>query len=402
MRFLWCCLPLVLSTIVSAAEPEFILTIVPGGERKGHLPVSIELPDDVRDGNWELLEPTSGRQIPAQTVGNRLVFTQSEKWTAGSVQSFEMRAAELPSKSEFNWNHSQGDLTLARNDRPVLNYNVAIDEPPSGLDPLYRRSGYFHPVYTPAGNVLTADFPADHAHQHGIFFAWVKTTIDGKPVDFWNQAKGQGTVLHKALEKPEQGSEFASFQAELEHLTQPTSESQTALREQWTVSVFPSDRFHLWELRSTQRNVLDVPITLEKYHYGGMAFRGSVDWIISEDNDDCTMLTSEGSDRQQGNHESARWVKITGPTADSATKHSRCGLVMMAHPDNVRFPQKVRLHPTKPYFCFCPVIDEQLVLEPGDVLQSRYLFLTFDGDPKSEVFEQIWSDYVCEFDVKLQ
>ncbi len=401
MRFLCLCLSLLFSSVASAAEPEFILTITSGGERTGRLPVSIELPADVRDGHWELLVPSSGLQISAQTAGNRLVFQQPVKWAAGSVHSFEMRAAEQPKKTAFRWNNSHGDLTLSRNDEPVLNYNVAIDEPPSGLDRLYRKSGYFHPVYSPAGNVLTADFPVDHAHQHGIFFAWVKTTIAGHPIDFWNQARGTGTILHRELSSSQQGNEFASFSAELEHLMDPTADPQTALQEQWSVNAFPSPTFHIWELQSEQRNVLDVPVTLEKYHYGGMAFRGSVDWILNKDNTECRMLTSEGDNREQGNHKAARWVKISGPATDGKAQTSRCGLVMMSHPENARSPQKVRLHPTKPYFCFCPVVDEQLILEPGDVFRSRYLMVTFDGDPEPHELEELWSDYACELDVKL-
>ena len=36
---------------------------------------------------------------------------------------------------------------------------------------------------------MTDDFPPDHAHQHGLFFAWVSTSFDGHDVDFWNQSK---------------------------------------------------------------------------------------------------------------------------------------------------------------------------------------------------------------------
>ena len=34
------------------------------------------------------------------------------------------------------------------------------------------RSNYFHPLYDVDGNVLTEDFPNDHIHHRGIFWAW--------------------------------------------------------------------------------------------------------------------------------------------------------------------------------------------------------------------------------------
>lgn len=78
-------------------------------------------------------------------------------------------------------------VTLGGN--PVLEYIKTEKPVPEGIEPHLRRSGYIHPVFTPTGQEITGDFPADHAHQHALFFAWVKASFDGKKVDFWNQAK---------------------------------------------------------------------------------------------------------------------------------------------------------------------------------------------------------------------
>ncbi len=40
------------------------------------------------------------------------------------------------------------------------------------LDGKYTRSHYVHPLYSLSGEVLTEDFPSDHPHQRGIFWAW--------------------------------------------------------------------------------------------------------------------------------------------------------------------------------------------------------------------------------------
>lgn len=36
----------------------------------------------------------------------------------------------------------------------------------------YPRAHYFHPVYDINGGIITEDFPEDHPHQRGIFWAW--------------------------------------------------------------------------------------------------------------------------------------------------------------------------------------------------------------------------------------
>jgi hypothetical protein len=57
---------------------------------------------------------------------------------------------------------------------------------PKDLDGNYSRCNYIHPLYGIDGNRLTEDFPEDHLHQRGIFWAWHQILIDGKSVsDGW-------------------------------------------------------------------------------------------------------------------------------------------------------------------------------------------------------------------------
>ena len=85
-------------------------------------------------------------------------------------------------------------IRVALRGRPVLEYIKTAKPVPDGVEPHFRRSGYIHPVYTPTGQELTGDFPADHAHQHALFFAWTKAGFNGQRVDFWNQAKDLGSI----------------------------------------------------------------------------------------------------------------------------------------------------------------------------------------------------------------
>jgi AcrR family transcriptional regulator len=36
----------------------------------------------------------------------------------------------------------------------------------------FRRSCYIHPLYGLDGEVMTEDFPVDHRHHRGVFWAW--------------------------------------------------------------------------------------------------------------------------------------------------------------------------------------------------------------------------------------
>jgi hypothetical protein len=50
----------------------------------------------------------------------------------------------------------------------------------------YSRCNYLHPLYGLDNSRLTEDFPADHLHHRGVFWAWHQILIDGKPIsDGW-------------------------------------------------------------------------------------------------------------------------------------------------------------------------------------------------------------------------
>ena len=57
---------------------------------------------------------------------------------------------------------------------------------PKAEDGKFSRCNYIHPLYGMDGSRMTEDFPADHPHHRGIFWAWHQLLIDGQPVaDGW-------------------------------------------------------------------------------------------------------------------------------------------------------------------------------------------------------------------------
>ena len=57
---------------------------------------------------------------------------------------------------------------------------------PKDLNGKFSRSNYIHPLYSPDGARLTEDFPEDHGHHRGIFWAWHQIRINDQQVsDGW-------------------------------------------------------------------------------------------------------------------------------------------------------------------------------------------------------------------------
>lgn len=67
-------------------------------------------------------------------------------------------------------------------DQPVFFYQRAT----KSLEGGWPRANYLHPVYDLDGNELTEDFPADHRHHRGIFWAWHQALLGEQHVgDPW-------------------------------------------------------------------------------------------------------------------------------------------------------------------------------------------------------------------------
>ena len=103
--------------------------------------------------------------------------------------------------------------------------------PPEGIDPLYKRSAYIHPLWSPGGEVLTRIQPPDHYHHYGIWNPWTHTHFDTMKVDFWNLAEGQGTVRF---------AEYLEMQEEKDRGRIQRQAGSYLLPERWQLKMWPS------------------------------------------------------------------------------------------------------------------------------------------------------------------
>lgn len=287
-------------------------------------------------------------------------------------------------------------ISVEQDKKTVVTYNKVSPPAPPGVDPIYQRSGFLHPVISPNGHTVTAMFPADHLHQHGIFSAWVKTTYDGDTVDFWNLAAGQGRVLHDRVVATFKTSEAVGFVTELVHRIE-SKPPVNVLRESWVVKVYATDgTYHQFDLETTQTALTDKPLLVNRHHYGGIALRGPTRWLTAKDGDrsDPGQLVREpsgflndlGSHRVEGNHQHAKWVSLWGIMDDQPVS-----ITVLCHAANFRAPQAARLHPTKPYFCFAPCVDGDFTIDGDRPFMSRYRYLITDAKPDAQWINQQWN-----------
>ena len=291
-------------------------------------------------------------------------------------------------------------ITVQHDDKVVVTYNKVSPPAPRGIDSVYERSGCLHPVSSPRGRVVTDMFPIDHPHQHGVFSAWVNTTYDGRPVDFWNLAGGTGRVLHDRVVSVFETRDAAGFEVDLIHRGEKPRVD--ILRERWKITVYPTDgTYHCFDLQTEQTAITPKPLSVGKHDYGGIALRGPTRWLTADDSDTRTrgnfaressaFLNDLGSNRINGNHQHAKWVALWGNVDGKPVS-----IAVLCHADNFRAPQAARLHPTKPYFCFSPCVDGAFTIDRDHPFAGRYRYLVTDAEPDAAWIAQQWKTWYDE------
>ena len=382
------------------SQDQIKLKVSAGKYYRDKTPVIFKLPDTFKKyDNFTLIRRDTGKKVDVQKLPGKepaVVWLIRDKLKKGKERGYILKPYSGKSTEEFNVTCDKNDknLIVKVGDKTVLQYNHAMIPSPVKREPFWKHNAHIHPVYNPAGQVLTDDFPPDHKHQRGIFFAWVKTTFKGKELDFWNLKKKIGTVIHKQFDGISSGSVFGYFQTIHHHIDNSNERKPiTILEENWTVRVYNISDYFLFDIISKQVNITDAPLKLKEHNYGGMAVRGTREW---QGKSGAEFLTSEKKKRKSGNHTTARWVDFYGEIEKKET-----GIAVMCHPENFRFPQSVRIHPKNPYFCFAPVVSGEFSIKPGDEYISKYRFYSHNGplDPKEA--ERIWQDYAEPPEVKI-
>jgi hypothetical protein len=340
-----------------------------------NVPVFIKLPKPVNTLNvYKLVSKKTGQSLTAQLYDSvTFVFIPSEEIAAGMTETYKVYKLTYR-QAQGQIHKKPNGLQVTMRGKPVFFYNTATIMPPAGQPDHYKRSGFIHPLQSPAGNVLTDDFPAGHMHQHGLFLTWVNTTFRGEKLDFWNQHAKTGTVEHAAVLDISNGPVFSRMRTRLHHVSLKHGK---VLEEIWTITVYAVKDHFMFDLHSDQVNISSDTLYINKYHYGGMAFRGSKQWNRHDSlhfRNNWQILTSEGKTNDSANHSHASWVDASGPINGKMS-----GLTIISDPSNFRHPQSIRVHPDMPYWCFAPMVDGGFTIAPGQRYQSRYRFVVYDG-----------------------
>lgn len=383
---------------LSAAKKKAYVSIAAGAHDRYETVVSFALPAEFKGDSYALRDP-SGQTIPLQIDSARSASFVLPALRAGQTRTYQLVVAGSKPKPGIDLTRRSEGLDFKVGGRSIFSFvTTPASVPAKEIKSVFLRGGYIHPVFTPSGRLVTDDYPSDHYHHHGIWFAWTKTEFEGAHPDFWNVGDGTGKVEFDSLDGAWTGPVYAGFKSRQRYVALTGTPPKTVLNEQWEVRVYnigqSGKRFFSFDIVATQHNVSNSALVLEEYRYGGMGVRGHRNW---KNKSMVLFLTSEGKTRENGNATRARWIHMSG-LVDNET----VGIAVLDHPVNFRSPQPLRIHPDDPYFNYAPSQLGRFEIKPGEKYVVRYRYVVADGAPDRTELDRLWNDYAAPPQVSLE
>lgn len=326
--------------------------------------------------------------------GRNLYWIVESTGAKGGSQKFELsEGSGSPDGGRMNLAETDDVLMVRDNGNNLLAYHFGVMPAPEGQNPLFARSGFIHPLWSPQGQVLTRIQPDDHYHHYGIWNPWTHVLFEGREVDFWNIGGGQGTVRFAEFLSRDAGPVFGGYTTLQEHVAfdKEAGTEKVALNERQTVRVYRTadSRAYIADITIAMECASESPFKILEYRYAGLGWRGTEQW----NNENSSVLSSAGKTRVDADGSLARWYMIQGEVDDA-----RAGVAMMSHPENFNHPEPLRIWPPEThdgavFAMFAPTKTTDWLLEPGNTYVLRYRMVVFNGEFDGASADKAWAAY---------
>ena len=272
-----------------------------------------------------------------------------------------------------------GRVDLFEGDRIILSYQYRTASPPAGLldkvaAPSRKyaraRSDYIHPLYGPAGEVLSDDWSPDHPHHRGIYWAWPEVDYRGERADLHALqrvfARPTGKLTYRG------GSDVAQIRAESNWLWEDRT---PIVRETATIRAYRSNRHGRYIDLTFEFVALRDDVSLARRgttKYGGLNFRLA----------HLAQLEIDSHTDPPAQKPRAAWAEISGIPSGSSRPVAVTIFQHRTNPlypgDWVDFPHLPWLQPT------FPSSGMRYVLRKDKSLTLKYRLWVHDKEPLSE------------------
>ncbi len=275
-----------------------------------------------------------------------------------------------------------GGFLFTESGKNVLFYQ----KEPKSLDGKFERCNYIHPLWGVDGTILTEDFPEDHLHHRGVFWAWHQIWIDGKRIgDGWEIKDFEQDVTDVEYTAKEGG--IAVLKTEVEwksELWNKMGKKVPYLRENSTITIHP---------KSKNYRIIDFEISLlaleENLSIGGSedvkGYSGfSVRMKLPED---VEFIGKNGVIETQNEAvQSVGYINISGSVGDN---NSKGGIVIIDNPQNPGYPQSWILRKSKSMQNAAFPGNTTVPISTQKPLILKYSLIVYSGSLSKKVIQKV-------------
>ncbi len=227
---------------------------------------------------------------------------------------------------------AEGGLLFVEKNQNVLFYQSE----PKNLDGEYERCNYIHPLWADDGTILTEDFPIDHLHQRGIFWAWHQILINGQRIgDGWEIKNFEQEVTEVEYLQNKEGSAILNTKVYWKSdLWKKEGKKIPYIQENTTITIHPKTGNYrkidfVIRLLALEKNV-EIGGSEDEKGYSGFSVRMTLPDDVLFDGPDGKVEPQNEAVRSPG------YINISG----SMLKNDKFGgIAILDKPENPGYPQ---------------------------------------------------------------
>lgn len=290
-----------------------------------------------------------------------------------------------------------GKVILIKEDgKNVLAYRYEPGDLPRFVTERYRRACYIHPLYGLDGEEMTQDFPFDHFHHRGVFWAWPESLLGDKKMDVW--ALDGARQVHAEWLTQEANDERAEM-AIVNHWVYDEAPDVPIIREEVRWIVHPEKgNARAIDFTLSFQNIADEVFTIkgsgtESKGYGGFCLRP-----------DATRLPMIFTSKQGKSPEDVLsletpWVDVSFAVTPGEPKIS--GMAIFQHPGNPGYPHPGWILRHYGFLGQSFPHTQEHVLKPKEILSLKYRLFLHRGTAEEAQVSEAFQAYLAEMSGKI-
>ena len=290
----------------------------------------------------------------------------------------------------------QLSLTVIKNEEGYLVKEGEQDvlfyqQKPKSLDGNYSRSNYIHPLYGLDGEILTEDFPKDHLHQRGVFWAWHQLWIGDKRIgDGWEIKDFSWNVTDVQIVEsdPESVALHTHVYWQSPLWTDKNGQEKPFVEEKAIIRIYKS---------TNNKRAIDFQISLlaleENVRFGGSEDQKGYGGFSPRFKcpQDLTFTAQIGKVTPQTLQiEAGPWLDFSATFGEN---NQKSGIALLCHPSLPGFPQRWIIRQAKSMQNAVYPGSEPVALPNDQPLLLRYRLIVHRGDASKIELEKLQDQY---------